>query len=608
MAGSVTVLSNGNYVVSTPAWDDGAATNVGAVTWGSGTTGVSGVVSAYNSLIGGTAGDGIGIYITVLVNGNYVVSSPFWDNGAATNAGAVTWVNGTMSVSGVVSAANSLVGSTADDRVGATEHNGNGVRALPNGNFVIRSPQWDNGAAENAGAVTWGNGTTGVSGLVSAANSLVGSTRFDLVGGEAEITVLANGNYVVSSPFWDHGAAEDAGAVTWGSGTTGLSGLVSALNSLVGTTTFDNVGHPSFGAGVTALANGNYVVWTRFWNNGTAFDVGAVTWGSGTIGVTGPINAFNSAVGLENIGFGAPTFLSDNTNDTIIVRFAEGRVLVGSQTVGFTAVRAGSASWDADFTDFVDPVLDLGYIIPPDAAPLPWTNLNRVSVTFTNAIEKAGGGTLTADDFDLVGVNQADYNTLVTGFSYNAATRTATFTFSQAIPADKLLVHIDAGGVQDAAGHVQLGQYDFRFDVLPGDADRTGAVLGSDVGQVRLKQFAQLMDANYSIFHDIDGSGAILGNDVGLARLRQFDQLPDGEPMAPAAAAALSAAAFERAFDDWAPPPRDRWPRDRDEPDDDIPPLQLDDSDTRLSALKRQELSLTNWLDAMTSRVKGNQR
>ena len=42
----------------------------------------------------------------------------YWDNGAATNAGAVTWGSGTAGVSGVVSSANSLVGSTANDQVG----------------------------------------------------------------------------------------------------------------------------------------------------------------------------------------------------------------------------------------------------------------------------------------------------------------------------------------------------------------------------------------------------------------------------------------------------------------------------------------------------------
>ncbi len=63
--------------------------------------------------------------------------------------------------------------------------------------------------------------------MVSAANSLVGSTANDQVG-IGGVTALTNGNYVVSSPHWDNGAATDAGAVTWGSGTTGVSGAVSA--------------------------------------------------------------------------------------------------------------------------------------------------------------------------------------------------------------------------------------------------------------------------------------------------------------------------------------------------------------------------------------------
>ena len=43
-------------------------------------------------------------------------------------------------------------------------------------------PRLDNGAAAGAGAVTWGSGTAGVSGPVSATNSLVGSTANDYVG------------------------------------------------------------------------------------------------------------------------------------------------------------------------------------------------------------------------------------------------------------------------------------------------------------------------------------------------------------------------------------------------------------------------------------------
>src|SRR5208283_3205222 len=173
---SVTALSNGNYVVSSPNWNNGAAASAGAVTWGSGTAGVSGPVSATNSLVGSTANDGVGTIVTALSNGNYVVSSPNWNNGAAAYAGAATWGSGTAGVSGPVSATNSLVGSAANDQVGI-----GGVTALSNGNYVVSSPYWNNGAAASAGAVTWGSGTAGVSGPVSATNSLVGSTANDQV-------------------------------------------------------------------------------------------------------------------------------------------------------------------------------------------------------------------------------------------------------------------------------------------------------------------------------------------------------------------------------------------------------------------------------------------
>jgi hypothetical protein len=247
----VTALTNGNYVVRSQNWDNGDVANVGAVTWGNGSTGTSGVVSATNSLVGSTANDYVGSgAVTALTNGNYVVRSGSWDNGSEVNAGAVTWGNGSAGISGVVSATNSLVGSTAGDEVGSF-----GVTALSGGNYVVSTVYWDNGGAVDAGAITWGNGLGGTVGLVSAANSLVGSTVNDQVGGE-DVKALTNGNYVVRSRTWDNGSAIDAGAVTWGNGLGGTVGAVSAANSLVGSTTNDNIGR----FGVTALTNGNYVV------------------------------------------------------------------------------------------------------------------------------------------------------------------------------------------------------------------------------------------------------------------------------------------------------------------------------------------------------------
>src|SRR5205814_973646 len=126
--------------------------------------------------------------VTPLTNGNYVVASSYWDNGSVKDTGAVTFGDGLTGVAGVVSAKNSLVGSKDKDEIGD-----NGVTSLENGNYVIPSPGWDNGNLVNAGAVTFANGNTGVAGVVSAKNSLVGSKESDSVGGNG-VKTLPNGN------------------------------------------------------------------------------------------------------------------------------------------------------------------------------------------------------------------------------------------------------------------------------------------------------------------------------------------------------------------------------------------------------------------------------
>src|SRR5262249_17912638 len=150
--------------------------------------------------------------VTALANGNYVVLSPYWNG----TRGAATWGSGVAGVSGTISPANSLVGSNPNDYVGT---NLNTV----GGNYLVLSPSWNG----TRGAVTLGNGSAGVSGVVSAANSLVGSSPGDQVGTNV---ITVGGNYLVRTPTW----SGLRGAITWGSGATGVSGEVSAANSLVG--------------------------------------------------------------------------------------------------------------------------------------------------------------------------------------------------------------------------------------------------------------------------------------------------------------------------------------------------------------------------------------
>ncbi|MFM7674730.1 MAG: CHAT domain-containing protein [Synechococcus sp.] len=299
---AVYVLPSGNYVVSSSRWDslDGVI-DVGAVTWGDGSLGITGTINSVNSLIGALPSDEVGSDgVTVLSNGNYVINSQYWNLSTSISfAGAVTWADGSVGISGVVSSVNSLVGNAHNDIVGWAV--GSTVIPLENGNFLVASPFWDGGATD-VGAVTWVDGSNGrtldgnAGGFIDSTNSLVGSSSFDRIG--TSVVTLANGNAVVVSPGASIGGAVAVGAVTWIDAAVGLAGIVSEVNSLVGSSDFDQVGSN----GVTPLAQGNYVVRSEFWDNPDtiAFDAGAVTWGDGKAGIAGAVSSLNSLVGTTS--------------------------------------------------------------------------------------------------------------------------------------------------------------------------------------------------------------------------------------------------------------------------------------------------------------------
>jgi len=290
--GNVTALTNGNYVVASPNWNSETQTDVGAATWCSGTTGCTGVVGPTNSVVGPNSNSQVGGGgIVALSNGNYVVRSPNWNG----NSGAATFCIGSALCTGTVSSTNSLAGSSGHQIAGL------GVLALPNGNYVVVSPRWDNGATLDVGAVTWCSGTAGCIGAVTTSNSLVGTQTTDLVGGNQSNLnfVLANGDYIVHSPFWNNGATADVGAVTRCSGSGGCVGTVSPANSVVGSTANDRL------QSARGLADGNYAVFNPFWDSPTAVDVGAVRWCSSSAGCNGTMTEQNSLVGTttnDNIG------------------------------------------------------------------------------------------------------------------------------------------------------------------------------------------------------------------------------------------------------------------------------------------------------------------
>lgn len=315
-SGGVMANTYGMLVVLSPKWDNGPLEDAGAVTCADvmiDPLRFRGEASPENSAVGSTAGDqlGSGGAILLMDEYQYIIHSPLWDNGAAVDAGAI--FASSRGNAGPLSASNALVGSSTGDRIGS-----GGIIRLAYSWFVVSSPLWDNGVVMDAGAVTKGTDTRGtpVTGIVSAENSLVGTTAGDRVGsgGVAALRSEQSADFVVSSPFWNNGTVPNAGAVTLDDDFNIAIGAVTPANSLVGTSANDQIG----GGGVTVLGSKDWtsgemvcVVCSPQWDNGGSVDVGAFTHQLISLTsnkfVVGPVSPANSLVGSsqgDQIGSG----------------------------------------------------------------------------------------------------------------------------------------------------------------------------------------------------------------------------------------------------------------------------------------------------------------
>lgn len=215
------------------------------------------------------------------------------------------------------------------------------------------------------------------------------------------------------------------------------------------------------------------------------------------------------------------------------------------QVVG---VLLSSTSWSSGFTSYLQStgLGSGGYQVPTGSAAQtdeqPWTNINQVKIRFDRDV------VIDQYDLSLTGVNVSQYS--FANFSYDAATYTATWTLSSAIAKDRMLIDLAGDGydpVRDTAGNaldgewtnnvsttsgngIAGGDFQFAFNVLPGDVNRSGMVLGNDAVAVQNAQFLNTNSPGYSPLLDVNGSGIILGNDAVLVQNRQFNSLPAGQP------------------------------------------------------------------------------
>ena len=243
----VTALTNGNYVVTSFHFNADGIPQAGAATWVDGNTGHprgessrAAVVTSANSLTGATASDRIG-FTAALSNGNYLVLSPAFDAAGQADVGAITLARGDVGMAGTLSAVNSLVGGRAADRLGADLNNNQGAVALSAGRFLVGSPNFDLQSGQvaflDAGAVTFGDGWTGMAGALNTSNSYIPLGNTGLYTGQT-IARLKNGDGIIVTSrldtFVNNVRVDDAGAVTFVA-RGAKPGVIDPVNSVFGT-------------------------------------------------------------------------------------------------------------------------------------------------------------------------------------------------------------------------------------------------------------------------------------------------------------------------------------------------------------------------------------
>jgi predicted alpha/beta hydrolase family esterase len=267
------------------------------------------------------ASNEFGSTTVTLANGNIVVASPF-DDTVASNAGAVHLYNPFTKT--VIA---SFYGDDADDNIGLLYQGMSGSKfgiiALANNNFVIASANDDVNSVSNAGSVMLVNGATGA----QIGTTLAGNTANDKLG-MSSVTALGNNNFVIASMYDDDGASvTDAGSVMLINGATG----VQIGTTLAGNAAYDQLGQSS----VTALGNNNFVIASRFDDDGTV---------SPSVVNAGSVMLINGATGVQ-IG---TTLVGNRENDCLgmssVTALGNNNFVIASSSDddGTTTVDAGS--------------------------------------------------------------------------------------------------------------------------------------------------------------------------------------------------------------------------------------------------------------------------
>ncbi|MEQ1826853.1 MAG: hypothetical protein ABL921_12940 [Pirellula sp.] len=277
----------------------------------------------------------------------------------------------------------------------------------------------------------------------------------------------------------------------------------------------------------------------------------------------GNLASLNGTVGLN---LNAPT-ITDLAGNALpnMEPVLDQEYVVDNAAPTVTNIIVSGSAWSAAFKEYVDPVNQLGYVVPTGSAAqmdsLPWVNIDRLFLTFSEDV----GASLQLSDFNLVGTQGYRANgtrpsiPTITGISL-VNPRTVQLNLSQVIDASWIDLKILSTGVTDPATNILDGNwtnggankqsgngsvadtvpvsgvvpndFSFRMAVLPSDGHsvENKVVNSTDASLVMLKQNefyipgllpGNAASAGYDPKADLDGSAIINSLDQFLALSRQ---------------------------------------------------------------------------------------
>ena len=463
-----------------------------------------------------------------------------------------------------------LIDSTVRGNSAGEGGDGGGINSFRGDVSVTRSTLSSNVAGEEGGAV----------------NSFDGSLEFlnstlsgNVSGGEggAIFAEFSGSIDIINSTITNNQSGDDGGGLQYDSGTLTIENSI-----LAGNTTTDGRGPDlSYNPGVTAVVRSSVIgsiTGILLTSTGTLL----MPTGSSNPDANGNLIGSDSdridplLAGLANNGGstlthgllnGSPALNAGGTTSIDVGstdqrganRVQNGQIDIGAFEGIFDGPQVGdvilaSSSFSPDFVDAIDGDgigagngLGLSLVGVRQLTSVALQNIDTLYLQFLTDVSAS----LDDGDILLTGTNVGDYS--LGPISFDTSSFVATVPILGGINIDSLVISIFPDTVTDAAGEsivdARGNQFNFRFNVLPGDEDGSGRVTLNDAFNIFTSNTEQTTAANAS--RDIDGSGQINTLDAFASSANNGASLPS-PPVAPVPPATilspLSAAAIDAAF------------------------------------------------------------